>query len=108
MDDYVKVAKLEDIPRGVAVTVHVGVRTVALFNVEGTLYATDNSCHHLGGPLGEGSLKGSLVTCPWHDWQYDVRNGACLQSGSLFLKVFDVKVEKGEIYVAAQPKVRGT
>jgi nitrite reductase (NADH) small subunit len=102
LEGFVKVAKEGELPEGGAMPVRVGERSIALFNVGGKYYATENTCQHLGGPLGEGSLKGSVVTCPWHSWQYDVRTGASFQSVSLFLKVFTVRVEGGEIYVATQ------
>src|SRR5262249_34203705 len=48
----------------------------ALFNVEGTFYAIDNTCTHRGGPLGEGELSGDTVTCPWHGAHFNVKTGA--------------------------------
>ena len=47
-------------------------RVIALFNVDGTFYALDGVCPHQGGPLGQGTLEGCIVTCPWHGWQFDV------------------------------------
>ncbi len=49
---------------------------VAVYNVDGTFYATENACTHAGGPLDEGSLAGSTITCPWHGSCFDVSNGA--------------------------------
>jgi len=56
--------------------VAVGGKTLALFNVNGAFYAIDDTCTHRGGPLSEGSLAGSQVTCPWHGAQFDVTTGA--------------------------------
>lgn len=50
-------------------------RIVALYNVDGAFHALDGVCPHQGGPLGQGGLNGCIVTCPWHGWQFDVRNG---------------------------------
>ncbi len=50
-------------------------REVAVFTYKGTLYAIDNICPHEGGPLGEGSLDDTTVTCPWHGWQFDITTG---------------------------------
>ena len=36
--------------------------------MQDTVYAIDNECLHRGGPIGEGSVKGKLVSCPWHLW----------------------------------------
>jgi nitrite reductase/ring-hydroxylating ferredoxin subunit len=51
---------------------------VAVFNVAGTCYATQNECTHARGPLSEGKLDGSTVTCPYHGSQFDVSPGAVL------------------------------
>lgn len=106
MEGFEKVAREADLHAGGARAVQVGGRAVALFRLGDSFYATDNDCLHLGGPLAEGSLEGTLVTCPWHDWRFDVTTGACLQSSWLFLKRFEVKVEDGEIYVSLQPQKR--
>jgi len=55
-------------------------RPVALFNVDGEIFALDNTCPHAGGPLGEGTLDGEIVTCPWHGWKFNVRTGDCLKN----------------------------
>jgi len=49
---------------------------VAVFNVAGRVCATQAKCTHRGGPLSEGALDGSTVTCPWHGSQFDVCTGA--------------------------------
>jgi nitrite reductase/ring-hydroxylating ferredoxin subunit len=57
------------------------VAEVAVFNVGGEFYAIDNSCPHRGGPLGEGELEDCIVTCPWHEFRFDVRTGKCIDTG---------------------------
>ena len=52
---------------------------VAVFNVGGTFYATQARCTHKQGPLSEGKLEGSTVTCPWHGAQFNVCTGAVLR-----------------------------
>lgn len=58
--------------------VHVGDRDVAVFHVDGEFHALDNTCSHEGGPLGQGMLFGSTVSCPWHFAEFDVRTGESL------------------------------
>lgn len=70
-----KLAKTSDLKPGTGKVVEVAGRSIALFNVGGTFYALDNTCTHRGGPLGEGTLDGDTVTCPWHGAQFDVKNG---------------------------------
>jgi nitrite reductase/ring-hydroxylating ferredoxin subunit len=42
------------------------------------VHAISGTCTHKGGPLAEGKLAGTRLTCPWHGWMYDVRSGQCL------------------------------
>ena len=73
-----KVANLNDLPPGKAICVLLGDEKVALFNVEGTVYALSNTCSHRGGPLSEGEVEGAVVTCPWHGASFDLKTGAAL------------------------------
>ena len=75
MPERVKIAACSDVPPGTGKVVVALGRVLALFNVEGEYFAVDNSCPHRGGPLGEGILRGTVVTCPWHGWQFDVKSG---------------------------------
>ena len=60
----VKVATVEEIDPGTGSVVTADGKEIALFNLGGTYYAIDNTCKHLGGPLGEGDLEAEIVTCP--------------------------------------------
>jgi nitrite reductase (NADH) small subunit len=97
---FVAVARAEEVPPGALRAVRAGDREIALYNVDGTYYATQNQCLHLQGPLGEGRLDGVVVTCPWHGWQYDVRTGENEFDRALALETFEVVVEDGEIKIA--------
>ncbi len=83
MGELTKVATLSEIPPGTCRQVDAGGQTVAVFNVAGTLYAIGGTCTHRGGPLGEGELDGTVVTCPWHGAQFNVTTGqvACPPAG---------------------------
>jgi nitrite reductase (NADH) small subunit len=94
------VARADDVPPGAARVVKAGERELALFNVEGTFYATQNDCLHLGGPLGHGELEGCVLSCPWHGWQYDVTTGENEFDRALALETFEVVVEDGDVKVA--------
>jgi nitrite reductase (NADH) small subunit len=95
-----KVATTSEIPPGTGKVVEVGGKTVAVFNCDGTFYAIDNTCKHRGGPLGEGAVSGTTVTCPWHGWEYDVASGACQTDPSTKVQAFSVKVEGDDVLVA--------
>ena len=60
---------------------------------DGEFYATVDSCPHAGGPLGEGALDGHEVTCPFHDWSFDVRDGSCTSGADLSVRTVEVRVE---------------
>jgi len=69
----------------------------AVFNVAGSFCATQAKCTHRGGPLNEGALGGSTVTCPWHGSQFNVCTGAVLRGPATEpVKTYRVIVE-GEI-----------
>lgn len=95
-----KVAKKSEVPPGGGKVVEAGGKTIALFNANGTFYAIDNTCQHRGGPLGEGSLSGTIVTCPWHGWEYDVTSGVCQFDSSIKVQKYEVRVEGDDILVS--------
>ena len=99
MGEFKKAVKKTEISSGSGKAVVLNGTSVAIFNVDGNFHAIDNTCLHQGGPLGEGDLDGHVVTCPWHGWQFDVRNGQHQASTSLRHISFPVKVEGDEILV---------
>ena len=85
--------RISEVPAGSARPVG----DVAVFNVDGTFCATQARCTHRQGPLNEGKLDGSTVTCPWHGAQFNVCTGAVLRGPARDpLKTYRVIVE-GEI-----------
>jgi len=85
--------RIDAIPPGSALLVG----NVAVFNVAGSFCATQAKCTHKQGPLSEGKLDGSTVTCPWHGAQFNVCTGAVLRGPATQpLKTYRVAVG-GEI-----------
>lgn len=99
MAQRVKVAAVGEVPAGEGRVVTAGGKTLAVFNVDGTFYVIDNTCGHRGGPLGEGELEGSVVTCPWHAWRWNVTTGANANNPALKVECFPVTVESGDVFV---------
>lgn len=99
MAELVRVAGIADIAPGSGTTVEAGGKSLAVFNVGGSYYAIDNDCVHRGGPLGEGELEGTVVTCPWHGWTYDVTSGKCVNNPAACVKSYPVAVEGGDVKV---------
>lgn len=97
-----RVARLDDLAAGQPKLVEVGGARVVLARVGETVYACDDMCIHSGGPLSEGKLSGTRLTCPWHGWSYDVRSGACLlpaHARERRIGVYPVRVEAGDVWV---------
>jgi len=100
MSKLVKVASVNDLSPGQGKVVEAEGESIALFNVGGTFTAIDNTCTHVGGPLGEGALIGDNVTCPWHGAGFNVMSGECTggPAGS-DVRSFPVKVEGDDVLV---------
>ncbi|MBI4175608.1 MAG: Rieske 2Fe-2S domain-containing protein [Candidatus Aenigmarchaeota archaeon] len=96
---FIEAARVDELKPGSSKTVSVKGQEIALHNVGGNVYATTNTCPHRGGPLGEGSLNGEVVTCPWHGWQFDVKTGVSPVVPTAKVQTFQVKVEGDRILV---------
>jgi len=100
MSRYVKIGETSDLSPGDCKSVEVEGQTMALFNVEGMFYAIHGTCTHVGGPLGEGTLDGEIVTCPWHGAQFNVTTGEVLRPPAGHdEKSFPVRIEGGDVLV---------
>ncbi len=104
MDGFQVVAQVDEIPPGEGKIVQVNEKPIALFNVGGAFYAIHNVCPHEGGPLGEGRLKGCVVSCPWHDLSFDVRNGQGTDGGGYCVGSYEVRVEGTQVLVGGRRK----
>ena len=102
MTDWIRVAPAADIAPGDYASAEVDGNFVAVFNVDGEFFALDGVCPHQGGPLGKGALQGCIVTCPWHGWQFDVRNGEFQLRTSLVQPGFAVRIVGEEVQVEVE------
>lgn len=100
--DFITVANIDDLPPGKCTSIETEECGIALFNLEGHIYALDNTCPHAGGPLGEGSIEGEYVSCPWHDWKFHIPTGVCQKNPTPSLNVpcYKVRVIEGAIQIA--------
>ncbi len=105
LDGFKMVARVDEIPVGASKIVQINEKPIAVFNIDGRFYAIYNICPHEGGPLGEGRLKGCVVTCPWHDLAFDVRNGQGTDGGGYCVGSYEVHVEGNEVFVGSRRKV---
>lgn len=74
-------------------------RIVALYHVGDTFHAMDGICAHAGGPVGKGMLRGCIVTCPWHGWQFDVSTGQHCLTPHIRQQQFPCKIDDGVVWI---------
>ena len=105
--EYITIADLSGLPPGTCRSVELRDAGVALFNVEGDIFALDNTCPHAGGPLGEGTLEGPIVTCPWHGWKFNVCTGQWLKTPNprWMVPKYPVRVVDGAIQITLPTSV---
>ena len=100
MTEFRKAAKTEDVPAGQRKMVKVGGKRIALFNIDGNYYAIDDTCTHKGGPLSEGQVAGTTVTCPWHRSSFDLRTGdAMTPPAEVGVSTYNVRVVDDDIEI---------
>lgn len=98
MAELITVANTLEIAPGQAKAVDVKGVPVAIFNVGGTYYAIEDTCSHVGGPLSEGRVEGTVVNCPWHGAQFDLASGKVLTPpAAAGVKSYQVRVEGSEV-----------
>ena len=105
------IGSIEDLPAGESLGTVVDGLEVAVFNVDGELYAIQNKCIHKQGPLYQGETDcgtdfdsdsdsdSCSVYCPYHYWEFDLESGEYVVDDSKQLRTFDVDVDDGEIWV---------
>jgi len=112
---------LAELPPGTSTTVKAFGTTVAVFNVEGQVFALSNHCPHHGGPLCHGRISGAVLpsqpyeyrygregrvlTCPWHGWEFDIESGRTIFDPAVRVKIYEAGIEKGEIVLTRRRTV---
>ncbi len=108
-DGWIAVCKAEDIPEARArIAVLPNGDRVAVFRFDNKLSAISNACAHQNGPLGEGRIIDCLVTCPWHGFQYNVRNGQSPAPFTEKIPTYRLKLHDGTVLVDPEANPPGT
>ena len=95
-----RVAALDELVAGQPKLVDAGGVRVVLARAAEDVYACGYVCTHRGGPLGEGKLSGTRLTCPWHGWMFDVRTGTCaFPTRGAPIASYAVRVDGNEVFV---------
>ena len=100
MSKWTDVAAEADLFDGAGIAVSPAGREIALFAIDGAVFATDNRCTHGNANLCDGFLEGHEIECPFHQGRFDVRSGAptCMPVTEA-LKTWPVKVEAGRVWL---------
>jgi nitrite reductase/ring-hydroxylating ferredoxin subunit len=79
--------------------IELGRNKIAVARMNGELYAFNGVCPHSAGPIHRGEVEGTVVTCPLHGWRFDVRDGGRELHDYRPLKIYEIKIEDGEVHV---------
>lgn len=100
MSNWTEIVNLEDIPKLGSRVVKTDTMDVALFRTrDDQVFALRDACPHKGGPLSQGIVHGTSVTCPLHNWKIDLASGEALGPDEGCTNVFPTKIEDGKVYL---------
>jgi len=100
--NWIRITEAENIPLREGKTLDLGDRSLAVFNIGERFVAIENRCPHHGGPLADGIVGGTTVTCPLHNWRICLETGAVTKpcdTGVPEIRTYPVKVEDGMLYL---------
>lgn len=95
---WVELARAEELSLGLHLRT-VGTTRVVLAVIDGELSAYSPICPHAGGPLHLAETEGTQIICPLHGWRFDLRQGGCETHGYRPLRMYDLRVQHGVVYV---------
>ncbi|MDH5735419.1 MAG: nitrite reductase small subunit NirD [Gammaproteobacteria bacterium] len=100
MSNWIEVVSLKDIPKLGSRVIDAKQMKIAVFRTsDDRVFAIKNACPHKGGPLSEGIVHGTSVTCPLHNWKIDLASGEALGPDHGCTNVFPVKIENGQVFI---------
>ena len=101
MTDWIELGNISAVPRRGARCVNTPGGKIAVFRTaEDQIFAIENRCPHKGGPLSEGIVHGASVTCPLHNWVFDLATGEAQGADEGSVRTYAVRVEDGVIFIA--------
>jgi nitrite reductase/ring-hydroxylating ferredoxin subunit len=104
MTSFERVASAAEAREASPQVVTVGGRTLGLFHHEGSFYAVDNRCPHMGFPLTDGSVDDGILTCPWHHARFELSCGDTFDPFADDVRTFPVEVRGDDVYVDPDPE----
>ena len=101
MTDWIEIVALDEIPKLGARVIRTDTVDVAVFRTsDDQVFAVRDACPHKGGPLSQGIVHGTSVTCPLHNWKIDLASGEALGPDEGCTNVFSTRVENGKVFLA--------
>jgi nitrite reductase (NADH) small subunit len=98
-ESFQTIARVGEIPEGQGRFFEVNGHAIAVFLEGGSYYAIDDTCPHQGAPLSDGIVFDKSVTCTWHGWRFDLRDGRWLDNPKIRIHTYPVRVVGDEIQV---------
>ena len=109
MTIWIDIAALDEIPQRGARTVRTAQGCVAVFRTfDDRVFALDDRCPHKGGPLSEGIVHGDRVTCPLHNWVFDMNTGSAQGADQGTVRTYPIRVQQGRVLIDASLIRRAT
>ena len=100
MSDWIEITQLDEIPVLGSRVVKTGSMDIAIFRTsDDRIFAVKDACPHKQGPLSQGIVHGTSVTCPLHNWKIDLASGEALGADEGCTNVYDTKVENNMVYL---------
>lgn len=100
MNDWIEIGALDDIPRLGARVVKADTVEIAVFRTaDDSVFALKDECPHRKGPLSQGIVHDTTVTCPLHNWKIDLASGNARAPDEGCTRSYPVKVENNRVYL---------
>ncbi|WP_455199320.1 nitrite reductase small subunit NirD [Kaarinaea lacus] len=100
MSNWIKIVELADIPKLGSRVIKTDSSNIAIFRTsDDQVFALRDECPHKGGPLSQGIVHGTSVTCPLHNWKIDLSSGDALAPDEGCTNVFPAKIENGMVFI---------
>lgn len=109
MNDWVDIGCLEDVPRRGARCIKTPLGKIAVFRTaDDRVFAIDDQCPHKGGPLSEGIVHGSAVTCPLHNWVLSLETGLAQGADEGAVRTYPLRLHQNRILIDVQTRAAAT
>ena len=100
MPTRVELCKVDAVAPGNALKVEAAGLTVAVFNIEGEYFVTDDACTHGPGSLSEGYIDGDVIECNFHNGQFNIKTGEVVSPPCMVpVKTYAAVVEDGKVFI---------